>query len=572
MPSAHPSTGFQAVILCGPGTSLYPFTGAEDMPKALLPIANKPMLHYPLEWCEKAGVDSILVLTLTEHHSAIQSYLRSHRLQKSLYLQVEAPSSLNENLGTADVLRIAYRKGWIKGDFVVLPCDLVTNLDAQKIAELWIVEQAGFDADMGRRGRRSRRAGEDDGGRRGGVGVWYETKGEGAVKGQETDFLALAPQPYAPSREKLQLPGKLATLCTTIPTQALKSLTTTSELPLRRSLLKKHPNLQILTTHRDSGIYFLPYWILKFIDKNPRMASLREDILPWWAKSCWQNRRLAEKLGLVEIMRGSTEDEESEDGVVGERYDVGSMSSTRTAKVGQSHAPIAFASRVKAAAGKEIEEEELEIPVVTAYLPTYQTFTTPQTFIRRVDTVHLYLFTSIYLAKSDPTQPSTLVKIDPSASIDPKAHVTGIDCLVAEKVTVAEKAVVKRSVLGAGVSIGKGARLMGCVLMEGAVVGEGVKLEGCTIGRKAIIGNKAVLKDCEVAEGYSVEEGAEAKSERFVAFTGLDAGTDESGMEYDEESEDEDEEEEEEEDEDEESERDSSPEAGVRKAVKVAGK
>lgn len=55
----HPSNGFQAVILCGPGTSLHPFTGAEpgDLPKALLPVANKPMLHYPLEWCEKAGFE-----------------------------------------------------------------------------------------------------------------------------------------------------------------------------------------------------------------------------------------------------------------------------------------------------------------------------------------------------------------------------------------------------------------------------------------------------------------------------------------------------------------------------------
>ena len=58
MPSAHPSIGFQAVILCGPGTGLYPFT--EDLPKALLPIANKPMLHYPLEWAEKAGFDCTL--------------------------------------------------------------------------------------------------------------------------------------------------------------------------------------------------------------------------------------------------------------------------------------------------------------------------------------------------------------------------------------------------------------------------------------------------------------------------------------------------------------------------------
>lgn len=204
--------GFQAVILCGPGTSLHPFTDALDLPKALLPIANKPMLHYPLEWCEKAGFDcmyplcssivgrvafccmttpanfypfpsflAILVLTLTEHLVPIQSYIRSRTFPAAI--QVEAPSSLDENLGTADVLRLAYNHGWIAGDFVVLPCDLVTDLEAEEVVKMWMIDQAGFDANISRRARKSTR--EDDGGRRGCLGVWYETKGvEGAIKGQ----------------------------------------------------------------------------------------------------------------------------------------------------------------------------------------------------------------------------------------------------------------------------------------------------------------------------------------------------------------------------------------------------
>lgn len=71
MPSAHPSIGFQAVILCGPGLGLYPFTGSgpDDAPKALLPIANKPMLHYPLEWCEKAGFTCTPPISVLSHRS-----------------------------------------------------------------------------------------------------------------------------------------------------------------------------------------------------------------------------------------------------------------------------------------------------------------------------------------------------------------------------------------------------------------------------------------------------------------------------------------------------------------------
>lgn len=46
---------FQAIILCGPGTELTPLV-SPYLTKALLPIANKPMLYYSLEWCQRAGI------------------------------------------------------------------------------------------------------------------------------------------------------------------------------------------------------------------------------------------------------------------------------------------------------------------------------------------------------------------------------------------------------------------------------------------------------------------------------------------------------------------------------------
>lgn len=52
-----PAPGFQALILCGPGASFSTFTSTpKDIPKALLPIANRPMVWYPLEWCYRMGV------------------------------------------------------------------------------------------------------------------------------------------------------------------------------------------------------------------------------------------------------------------------------------------------------------------------------------------------------------------------------------------------------------------------------------------------------------------------------------------------------------------------------------
>jgi translation initiation factor eIF-2B subunit gamma len=61
-----PPTGFQALILCGPGVSLNTFTSnPEEFPKSLIPIANRPMVFYPLEWCYRMGISSRLPLCLS---------------------------------------------------------------------------------------------------------------------------------------------------------------------------------------------------------------------------------------------------------------------------------------------------------------------------------------------------------------------------------------------------------------------------------------------------------------------------------------------------------------------------
>ncbi|CAN0543187.1 unnamed protein product, partial [Ectocarpus sp. 8 AP-2014] len=49
----------QAVILaCEDGKRLYPLT--QDVPAPLLPVLNKPLLHYQLELLEKAGYTGTL--------------------------------------------------------------------------------------------------------------------------------------------------------------------------------------------------------------------------------------------------------------------------------------------------------------------------------------------------------------------------------------------------------------------------------------------------------------------------------------------------------------------------------
>ena len=54
-------SNFQAVVLAGGEDSqLFPLT--TDMVKALLPVANQPLISYPLKTLSDAGLQSVIVV------------------------------------------------------------------------------------------------------------------------------------------------------------------------------------------------------------------------------------------------------------------------------------------------------------------------------------------------------------------------------------------------------------------------------------------------------------------------------------------------------------------------------
>ena len=90
-----------------------------------------------------------------------------------------APAVLDQNTGTAQIFRLPEVREIVKGDFIVLPCDLVCELGqgGEKLLESWMVKEAtlggaavGGHEFTGPKGREKEN-------RRGGLGVWYETKG-----------------------------------------------------------------------------------------------------------------------------------------------------------------------------------------------------------------------------------------------------------------------------------------------------------------------------------------------------------------------------------------------------------
>lgn len=454
-----------------------------------------------------------------------------------------APKDLTHETSTGDLFRLPEVQNVIKGDFIVLPCDLVCELDGTALADAWMVEQGGLAGASGGLDaygvKIASGAGGERLGRRGGLGVWYQTKGEGSKKGEETDFIATTPlpSPVVPAPAD-SLRRHISNLVYSVPTDTLNDITEENKtFPLRHSLIRKHARIKMLTTYRDAHIYFFPYWVIEMIKKNEKFESISEEVLGWWAKAGWQDG-LGDKLGLRQILHG--EDEESDMGsqLIEEEIDVSKFSTTFSGgmKDNGTKTPTTLASRVTRStsipeAAKSLSSEpKLTIPPILAYVQP-SGLTVP--LIRRVDDSHLLLTISLRLAKlpsieetgKEASSPfAHPVKIAHKESIPKRCRVEAENSLLADNVIVEEKTNIKESVIGSNCKIGEGARLLRCLLMDGVEIGANVQLTDCILGRRCKIegggakdAEKTVLKDCEVQDGQVVEWGS-----KFLIRSGLE--------------------------------------------------
>ena len=436
-----------------------------------------------------------------------------------------APADLDQNTGTAHIFRLPEIREVIKGDFIVLPCDLVCEFGGEVLLESWMIKQAGLGGATGGSeeftGPRMARGGEK-GGRRGGLGVWYETKGEITVKGEETDFIATTPmQSASVPPSKTSLIPRISRLVYSIPTDSLNDITEAKKsLPVRHGLVWNHGRVRLLSSHRDAHIYIFPAWVLDMINKNEHMDSLGEDVIGWWAKAGWQDG-LGDKLGLREIFNPSipegSDENLLENAPSNDDVDFGSLSTTWTSTL---DGPPTDATPTNDKENSNVKEK-LTMPPILAYIhPSTTTINPTNLLVRRVDTAPLLLSISLQLAKLESAEQigrdaSPLAhphKVAYQAGIAPKCTITRPDCLLAENVTVEEKCAIKESVIGANCQIKQGAKLTRCLLMDGVVVGKSCKLTGCILGRRSEIGEESILQDCEVQENLLVE----ARSEFYL--------------------------------------------------------
>ncbi|KAL8846578.1 MAG: hypothetical protein Q9221_008344 [Calogaya cf. arnoldii] len=513
-PLAH---DFQALILCGPGASFNTFTStSEDVPKALIPIANRPMIWYPLDWCRRASITRVTLITPPSSCKAIEDALaRNPHLTSPDLPRVDllAPSSLSLNTGTAEILRLPEVQSIITGHFLVLPCDIICDLPGESLLETWMTHAAGMVGTSAAAG---------------GLGVWYPTKSELVVKGEETNFLTTAqlPHPTVPSSSNSLRPNISEVVYSSIDIMN-DAAESNKSFQIRHGLLRKHGKIRMLTTTRDAHIYLFPYWTLDFINQNPKFDSISEDVVGWWAKCTWQDG-LVPKLGLDHILQPSprVKGHSAVNQIyndIDQDFDITSLSSTHVSNL---LTPPSIPPSPSSPTNTKSTRPRTNVPPFLCYLQPVSSSPSPQTLIRRVDTTPLLLSISLHLATLPADSPSPLAtkqKIHPTTTIAARTTISPTDVLIGANTTINQFTTIKNSVIGSNCVIGQNVKLTRCVIMDDVEIGEKCNLTGCVVGWRSKVGKGCKLGEgSEVAPGYAVEDGLEGTGEVLGGFEGLD--------------------------------------------------
>ncbi|PRP87586.1 hypothetical protein PROFUN_04613 [Planoprotostelium fungivorum] len=103
----------------------------KDAPRCLLPLMNIPLIEYTLEFLASVGVQQIFILCCA-HADKIQQYISNSRWSRPGVVTVECVVSSDcSNVGEA--LREIYTMEKITNDFILVPGDLVSNMNLDHV-------------------------------------------------------------------------------------------------------------------------------------------------------------------------------------------------------------------------------------------------------------------------------------------------------------------------------------------------------------------------------------------------------------------------------------------------------
>ncbi|EGF97937.1 uncharacterized protein MELLADRAFT_84152 [Melampsora larici-populina 98AG31] len=526
------SLPYLVVILSGPGEDLFPLVNAHStdqhpitpqVSKPSLPILNKPMIEYNLDWIEESGLTDVLILASESQRTSINSILKSRkssnptRLSSSTnstnshpHLQIRLECIPDRQLkrdGTTGTLRWAISSGLIRTAFVIVPCDLYfhskpssslsTNTNETKSTSihsrslLHLIEKHRSSQNLL-------------------TSVYYQ-RSSSSLDTKDSPPLTL-----------VTLDPKSSTLLD------IKEIG--QDLSLRRKLLNRFPTPVLTTSLLPTHLYLCSSLVVQLLANSleDQLRSFKIDFVPWLAKSQWQP-------GLIDLHL-KPEKKKTIKPTPDEQWISLKRSTTNPNPIPFQPSPKLIRTPLLTAPPSPAKNHERvhspfpnhhyeSFKVSSGFDEGHPTLLKDQLrdgwkceilvwelehgFVGRCNSLSGYVEANRIALKSYEEE----MKKNHQKVV---GMGYGIDSCIGSNVVIGDKSLIKKSIVGKFSKIGKASKVMNSIIMEKVMIGENVKIENCVLADGVRIGDRAQLKDCEVGAGTIIEDDLVCKGERIT--------------------------------------------------------
>ncbi|CCH60631.1 hypothetical protein TBLA_0D01230 [Henningerozyma blattae CBS 6284] len=507
----------QAFIFCGRGRNLSPFTtntnssiesndiestnklgndGTVTYPKALLPVGNRAMIEYVLDWCDQADFKEINIVATADEIDIIQSYLKKKFLKLreqefDVISKVVSQSNHTHHLRTPAPINFIISKASttgeslsneiidkINGDFVILPCDFITDIPPQVLIDQYRNRDENNLA----------------------LSIYYTKSKEHIDKKQKTnkEFFTI----YSENENSDKQPVLLDCY-------SKEGVTRDKYLQIRTHLLWNYPNCIVSTKLLNSFIYFCSFELCKLMRKNQQLAVKKSN-----------NKHKPNELSSI--------DDDDDDNDNKEETDY-TMIKTRYFNTSNQliNDPINFNKSLskifRDLARRSWKHSKPRETISMFIIPENIT-----TFIRS-NNLNSYMEANRYILKLKSRNKTF------SSNTNSSGAVIGIDSLVDDSCKIMEKSNIKMSAINTKSSIGNRCRITGSIIFNNTTIEDEVILENVIIGPNAKIGKKTKLTNCYVEGQFIVNDKTAIKGETLkkLYFENGENDNDQEGGEKD---------------------------------------
>lgn len=461
---------FQVVVLAG-GISkkLLPLV-SQEVPKSLLPVANRPVLSYVLELLEQSNLKDLIVVVEGEEAALRVGGWISNAYVDRLNVEVAA---VPEDVGTAGALR-AIGHHLTARDILVISGDLVCDVSPGAVAAA-------------------------------------HRRHDAVVTAMLCSAPVSGPSESGPSgaKDKAKKPGRYNIIGLDPTKQFLLFIVAGAEVEkdfrVQKSLLRAVGQMEIRADLMDSHMYaFQRSALLEILDKKEMFQSLRRDVLPYLVRS-----QLRSELGV--------------DGAQTEEN--GNGNGNGNGKVASLDNNVMLSQLLANASSPSFHELCTSTPNGSALVPrkTHKCcvyIAGKSKYCARLNSIQAFsdinrdvIGESSHLSGYSFSAHHNI--IHPSAVLGSKTTV-GPQCMLGEGSQMGDKCSVKRSVLGRHCRIGSNVKVVNSVIMNHITIGDGCSIQGSVICSNAQLQDRVVLRDCQVGAGFIVSAGSEYKAESLA--------------------------------------------------------